>query len=355
MVLLVVAVAYVGSIGGPVLHQVVVNGLVNLTIVVGLYIFVGNSGVFTFGHVGFVAIGAYAGALFEMHKAEKQISLPNLPHFLLDMHLPTVPGTLAAGAIAAIFATIVSLPLMRLSGIGASLATFALLVVINVVASNWNALTGGSGGIIGVPATTTRESALGWGIAAIVLAYAFQRSAIGLRLRGSRDDYFAARSIGITIFLERRFAFILSAFVLGIGGALFGALFGSFAPDAFYLELTFLTIAMLVVGGQNSLAGAVVGTIFVTAAAELLRRVEQGVDLGLFRIPSRPGVQQLGIGLILLLVLIARPRGLTRGRELEWRSVARASSAIRSRRRRSSPSASSSVRSTAPPAPGEPR
>jgi branched-chain amino acid transport system permease protein len=221
LIALVVAVAYAGSLGGAVLHQVVVNGLVNLTIVVGLYIFVGNSGVFTFGHVGFVAIGAYAGALLEMHKSDKQISLPNLPHFLLTVHLATIPATLLAGGVAAAFAAVVSLPLMRLSGIGASLATFALLVVINVVASNWNALTGGSGGIIGVPGTTSRESALAWVVVAIVIAYLFQRSAVGLRLRGSREDHFAARSIGITIFLERRLAFVVSAFVLGIGGALF--------------------------------------------------------------------------------------------------------------------------------------
>lgn len=327
MIALVVAAVYLASLGGAVLHQVVLNGLVDLTIVVGLYIFVGNSGVFSFSHVGFVAVGAYTCALLEMDRSDKQIDLPNLPHFLLNVHLTSLPATLAAGAVAAAFAAIVSLPLMRLSGISAALASFALLVVINVVASNWNTLTGGSGGIIGVPETTSRGSALAWAIVAILVAYAFQRSATGLRLRGSRDDFFAARSIGITVFLERRLAFILSAFVLGVGGALFAALFGSFAPDAFYLDLTFLTIAMLVVGGQNSLSGAVVGTICISAAAEALRRLEGGINFGFFDIPSRLGLQQVGIGLILLLVLILRPRGLTRGTEFDWRWLSRSTRA----------------------------
>jgi branched-chain amino acid transport system permease protein len=328
LMVLVVVATYLGSLGGAVLKQVVVNALVNLTIVIGLYIFVGNSGVFSFGHISFMAIGAYAGAIFAMHASDKQISLPNLPHFLATTHFPAVPSTLLAGGVAAVVAAVLSLPLMRLSGIGASLATFAMLAIVNVVASNWNAFTGGSGGIIGSPTTTTRNSALIWALVAMIIAFAFQNMPVGRRLRASREDDFAARSIGVTIYLERRLAFIISAFVVGIGGALFGSLFGSFAPDAFYLEITFLTAAMLVVGGRTSLAGAVVGTLFISAFAEILRRVEQGVHLGPVHVPARPGVQQLGIGLVMLLVLLLRPRGLTGGRELEWRTVRRAAAIL---------------------------
>jgi branched-chain amino acid transport system permease protein len=74
--------------------------------------------------------------------------------------------------------------------------------------------------------------------------------------------------------------------------------------------LTFTTVAMLVVGGMTSLTGAVVGTAFLSAVAEGLRRLEQ--DAG------RPGLQQVGFAAILLAVLIWRPRGITLGRELHW-------------------------------------
>jgi branched-chain amino acid transport system permease protein len=329
---LVVVVTFLGSLGGPVLKQVVVNALVNLTIVVGLYIFVGNSGVFSFGQISFMAIGAYAGSILAMSSFDKEISLPALPHFLATTHLPTIPATILAGVVAAVVAAVIAFPLMRLSGIGASIATFSMLVIVYVVASNWNALTGGSGGIIGAPTTTTRDYALIWALVAMAIAYAFQRSSIGLRLKASREDEFAARSVGVTIYLERRLAFTLSAFVVGIGGALFASLFGSFAPSAFYLDITFLTAAMLVVGGRTSLAGAVVGTLFLAAIAEILRRVEEGIDLGLFDISVRPGVQQLGVGLVMLLVLLVRPRGLTNGRELEWRTTTRAIRAVRTLR-----------------------
>jgi branched-chain amino acid transport system permease protein len=324
LIAFVLAVTYAGSHGGSVLDQVVVSALVNLTIVIGIYIFVGNSGVFSFGHISFMAIGAYAGAIFAMADIDKEISLPELPGFLDAAHLPTIPATIAAGGVAAAVAAVLSLPLMRLSGIGASLATFSMLVIVNVVASNWYAITGGSGGIIGSPTTTTRDSALVWALVAIAVAYAFQRSSFGLRLRASREDEFAARSIGVTIFLERRIAFVLSAFIVGVGGALFGSLYGSFAPSAFYLDITFLTAAMLVVGGRTSLAGAVIGVVFISTVAELLRRAEGGVDVGgLFEIPARPGMQQVGVGLIMLLVLLLRPSGLTGGRELEWRTTKR--------------------------------
>src|SRR5262249_55772461 len=107
----------------------------------------------------------------------------------------------------------------------------------------------------------------------------------------------------------------VSAIVVGIGGALYAQLLGSFTPDAFYIALTFLILAMIVVGGFKSLTGVVLGTIFLSAVAEVLRRIEDKVN--------RPGLQQVGFGVILLGVLILLPSGLSRGREIRiprrWR------------------------------------
>ena len=181
---------------------------------------------------------------------------------------------------AAAFALVLSLPLARLSGLTAGLATFAVLSIVNIVARNWEQVTHGTAGVSGIPTTTTIWGALGWAMAAMAAAWLFQRSRVGLRLRASRENESAARSIGVAVARERAIAFVVSAFFVGVAGALFGMFIGSFNPDAFFLNITFLMIAMLVIGGTTSLAGAVVGTLAISAVSEFLRRVEGGVDLG---------------------------------------------------------------------------
>ena len=95
--------------------------------------------------------------------------------------------------------------------------------------------------------------------------------------------------IGIAVARERTIAFVLSAFFVGVAGALFGMFIGSFNPDAFFLDITFLMVVMLVIGGTGSLAGAVLGTLVISAVSELLRRVEGGVDLGVVQCLGQAG------------------------------------------------------------------
>ena len=110
--------------------------LIDLILVVGLYIFVGNSGVFSFGHVAFMGLGAYACGLITMSVTTKSILLPNLPGFLAHAHLATTPAVVVAGAFAGAFAFVVAIPLMRLSGLAAGIATLSLLVIVSDVISN---------------------------------------------------------------------------------------------------------------------------------------------------------------------------------------------------------------------------
>lgn len=316
--LLVLVLTLLVSTGSAALNRTLVLSLIYLLLVVGLYSFVGLSGVFSFGHMSFMAVGAYAGALLTMPVAIKELTLPALPGFLASSELSALPAALVAGAVAAALALVLAVPLMRLSGLQAGLATVALLIITRVVASNWDQVTGGSAGLAGVPAKTTLTSALIWALVAIVAVWGFQESRLGLRLRASREDEVAARAIGIGLFRERTAAFALSAFLVGVGGALFAGQQGNVTPDQFYISITFLTLAMLVVGGMSSLAGAVIGAVAVAAVQELLRNVESGVDLGLLHIPARPGLTEVGLALFLLLILILRPDGITGGHEIRW-------------------------------------
>jgi branched-chain amino acid transport system permease protein len=292
--------------------------LINLTVVVGIYVFVGNSGIVSFGQISFMAIGAYAAALVTIPVQQKAFLLPHLPRFIASAHMGTIPSLLLGGAIAATIGAILAVPLMRMNGIAASIATLAVLVITWVVLGQWDALTGGKTALVGVPVTTTVTSALIWAILAICGAWLFQRSRIGLRLRASREDIVAAHGAGIGVVRERIIAFALSAFIVGIGGGIYGHRLGAFSPDDFYFHLTFFTIAMLVVGGINSLSGAVIGTIVVSAIQEVLGRLENGEGVGPLHLSLRDGVTDAVLAALVLLILIFRPEGITGGREVGW-------------------------------------
>jgi len=297
-------------------NNFVLTTLINLTIVVGLYVFIGTSGVLSFGHISFMAIGAYTAALTTIPTGQKQFILPNLPRFIAHAELTTTESLLLAGVAAALAAVVVGVPLMRLNGIAAAIATLAALVIVNVVASQWASLTGGATALVGVPVTTTAHSVLLWACAAVAVAWAFQRSRVGLRLRASREDLIAARGAGIGIVGERLFAFVLSGFIVGVAGAIYGHYLGAFSPDQFYFHLTFFTLAMLVVGGISSLSGAVVGTLAISTVQEILGRLENGEGVGPIHLNLRDGVTDAVLAIIVLVIMIVRPAGITGGREL---------------------------------------
>lgn len=320
LILILVAIAVVTKlVGSRPFERTIVEMFIRVMLVAGLYIFVGNSGVISFGHIGFMCIGAYAAAWFTIPPMMKQVSLPGLPTFLIQTQLPIFVSAALAGLIAALFAAVIGRIIMRLSGIAASIATFAMLAVINVVYSNWDSVTGGTGSIVGIPFYTGIWTALGGAILVVVIAYLYQISRSGLALRAGRDETTAAAASGVNIVRERLIAFVISAFCIGIAGALYAHFLGVVNPDAFYLAATFITLSMLVVGGMNSLSGAVIGVIVISAIIQLLRWLEKGIDLGGATLAIPNGLQEITIGLVMIVILMFRPSGLTRNREFAWR------------------------------------
>lgn len=310
------AIVLAAGLLSPATQRVVTEALIKLSVVVGIYIFAGNSGVLPFGHIAFMGIGAYVASWLVIPPETKEVLLPGLPAFLASAQWPPTLGAAAAGAVAAAFALVVGWPLMRLNGIAASIGTFAVLAAVNAVLSNWTSMTGGQRSLYGLPHYTDRFVALAWALAAMAAAWTHQQSRSGFRLRGSREDETAARAAGIDVQRERLVAFVIGAFFVGVAGALYAHFLGVVVAREFYLKLTFITIAMLVIGGIGSLAGAVIGVIVVTALSDGLRHVERGVDLGFVQVPSRPGLQEVGLAVLMLVILIFRPRGLTGGREI---------------------------------------
>jgi branched-chain amino acid transport system permease protein len=319
---LIAIVVLVGANGASSFQGTVTVVLCNLIVVVGLQVFVGNSGVYSFGQLGFATAGAYVAAFLTLPAAFVALQTPGLPDLIADAHLGPLPSTLIAGALSGLLAMVVGLPLMRTSTLAIPISTFAFLVVVYNVVANWDRVTGGSSGLVSVPTTTSVESAGLWAAAAVIVALAFKRSASGYRLQATREDEVAARSVGIDVMRERLIAFGISGVLCGIGGALAVHQSGVLNPTTFYFGATVTTMTMLVVGGVRGVFGAVIGAIAIATVNEVLRGVEDGASLfGAISIGEAPGLAAIGLGLILLATMIAMPNGLSGGREageLPW-------------------------------------
>jgi len=303
-------------LGGPLLEGALTEALVYMVMVIALYAFIGNSGIISFGHVTFAMIGAYASAWQTCCAGMRGVFMPGLPDWLLRVNMPTTPATLLAALLAAAFAALIGVAITRLGAFAAPIGLLSLLFVIKTIYENWTSVTAGQSSIVGLPLDVDIWTALLWVFAAIVVAQLYARSPSGLRLRASREDEAAARASGVTIWKERLIAFVLSAFLFAVGGGLFGHFLGTLAVSEFWLDMTFLTLAMLVVGGMRSLTGAVVGTLVVSAVRELLRAFERGIDIGGLDIHAPEGTQEIWLAVILLVILIFRPQGLVGDREL---------------------------------------
>jgi branched-chain amino acid transport system permease protein len=203
---------------------------------------------------------------------------------------------------------------MRLSGLSAGIATFALLEITHNILQQWTKIGPGATTLSLVPESTGALQATIGAIVAIAVAFLYQRSRLGRQLRATREDPAAARGIGINVHRQRLWAFTLSGALAGFAGALFVHLLGSITTEQVYLELTFITLAMLVFGGIGSLWGAVVGALAISGLDSFLSQAEQGVHIG-FKLDLPTGSHLVFLAAIMALVLILRPSGLTGGRE----------------------------------------
>jgi ABC-type branched-subunit amino acid transport system permease subunit/pimeloyl-ACP methyl ester carboxylesterase len=289
--------------------RVVVNFLIALVLVLAIQSFSGNSGILSFGHVAFMGIGAYTAALVSMDPVDKELSVPHLPGWLHDLQLPFLPTVLVAALVSAFVALLIGGALVRMRENAMAMATFGILVIFFVIFQSWNRFTGGVAGLYGVPGRVTIWWAFGFAVFAIAVARLYRELPIGLKLRASREDSLAAAALGTDVRRMRLVAFVLSASLMGVGGAVWAQYNLAFAPQQFYFDQTFNLLAMLVVGGLANVSGAVAGAFLVSIATEALRRVEDNTHI--------EGLAAIAIALTILIVLRARPAGLIGSQELD--------------------------------------
>ncbi|WMS42099.1 branched-chain amino acid ABC transporter ATP-binding protein/permease [Acuticoccus sp. MNP-M23] len=289
---------------------------VNIAAVVALSVFTGNSGIVSFGHSAFMAIGAYTAGLLTMPATLQKMAVPLLPAFMAGHELSfalALVGVVIVG-LAVAFAS--GLPIARLNGASATIATLGLLIIVHSVLIGAREITRGSQTFYGVPRVTGFWVALAAAIVFAILARLFRESRWGLELRAVRDNESAAEALGINAQRARLVGWTVSGALAAVAGALYGHMLGAFSPHTFYFGLMFAMVAMLIVGGMATVSGAVVGVVVVTILQDTVRQFEGGFAVGGFQMPAVFGLTTVALSVAILLVIWLRPEGLLGRREL---------------------------------------
>jgi branched-chain amino acid transport system permease protein len=314
-VALVLGTAVLGLEVSSYLQAYFLDTLVKVAIVVALYVFIGNSGVLSFGHISFVALGAWTAGVLTIPEGQKRTVMPGLAHFLVTTNVGNVASIALAAAVGGVFALLVGLPLMRLSGLAAGIATFAVLEIVDNVLNYDQTIGPAENAFSSVPSTTGIWQAAIGALICVAAAFAYQRSRFGRMLRATREDPPAAAAAGISVHRQRLGAFALSGALAGLAGGLYIHL-QPLTTSNVSLDLTFITLAMLVVGGSGSLLGAVVGALVLNGIYSFFSAATNGVDVFGWNLTVPTGTAEIVLGVLMAVVLILRPSGLTGGREL---------------------------------------
>jgi branched-chain amino acid transport system permease protein len=312
-------IAVWGSSSSPEMQRVIVNFFITLVLVYGLQVFSGNSGIISLGHVSFMGIGAYVAALLTVPALIKGINTPGLPTFVKEAEVGLIPSVAAGAVAAALVAAVIGLVLVRMRENALSMATIALLVIFYTVVEAAVSITHGPTGLYSIPAKVTVWIALAFAVGAAVVALLCKESPRGRQLRATRDDALAAAALGVDVFRTRLWAWVLSAAIMGVGGALFAEYNLAFDPTSFYFNETFLILSILVIGGSATVSGATVGAALLSLVNEVLRRMEAGEAVGPLHLTIGIGIAQIVVAVLILLILWLRPEGLMGATELDGR------------------------------------
>lgn len=282
----------------------------------------GVTGIFSLGHAGLIAVGAYTAALLTLPIQQKAMSFFIAPLIwpLNSIQMGFFPATIIAGLVSAFAAFLVGYPSLRVTGDYFAVATLGFAEIIRIVIQNSYSVTNGSLGLKGIPPYTTIWWAWGWLLVTLIVLGSLKFSSYGRALRAMSEDTVAARAMGINVFKHQLMAFIVSGFFAGIGGALYAHWLTTIdpRPTSLGIMLTFFVLIMIVVGGLGSLSGAVIGAILFAFAAQWLRIVESPMNFFGLTIPGIPGMSMLIFAAVFILIMLFWRRGIMGKDELSW-------------------------------------
>ena len=280
----------------------------------------GFTGLFSLGHAGFMAVGAYTTALLTMSSAvKKQIFyLAPLVKPLDQINLAFPLALLAGGLLAAVVGALIAAPVLRLKGDYLAIATLGFAEIIRVVFTNTQRITNGALGLKGIPALTNLWWSFGTAAFTLVFLVSLINSSYGRALKAIREDEIAAESMGIDLARHKTLAFVIGAFFAGIGGGLLGNLLGTIDPKMFTSMFTFNILLIVVLGGMGSLTGSIISAFIVTIANEVLRFLDESINLGFVVIQGKVGMRSVVFSALLMFVVLFYRHGLMGTNEFSW-------------------------------------
>jgi branched-chain amino acid transport system permease protein len=283
----------------------------------------GFTGLFSLGHAGFMAIGAYTSALLTMSPAQKTMNFFLSPIIapLANIQLPFIPALIIAGLLTALAGFIIGTPVLRLRDDYLAIATLGFSEIIRVIFTNTQSITNGSLGIKGLPRYATTLTVWVLAALAVVFMVALINSSFGRSCKAVRDNEIAAQAMGLNVFRVKITSFVIGSFMAGVGGALLGHWMGTIDPMLFRFILTYNVLLIVVLGGTGSITGSVIAAVVVTSGMELLRFLDGPLNLIFIRTTGTPGLRMVVFSVLLLVIVIYRQQGLMGTKEFSWDAI----------------------------------
>jgi len=266
--------------------------LINIILTVSLNLINGYMGEFSVGHAGFMAVGAYVSAIL----TTQVLPADSGPYFF-----PLV--VLAGGVGAALVGLLVAIPSFKTRGDYLAIVTLAFNMIVKSVIENIEAI-GGPRGIPGVPKLTTLPWAFVFTVLALYVIRNFVYSNYGRGVQAIREDEIASDLMSVNTRQVKLLAFTISSFFAGVAGALFAHILQFISPKVFDIIKSTDVLIMVYLGGIGSITGSIFGATIYTVLLEVLR------PFGMWRMVLMP--------LMLVLLMIFRPRGIMGMREFRW-------------------------------------
>lgn len=298
---------------------------INIVLALSMNLVQGFTGIFSLGHAGFMAIGAYSVALLTIPIAKKEtiFMLEPLIAPLNTLTLPFGVALVIGGVIAAVLAFFIGLPCLRLRGDYLAIATLGFSEIIRIVITNAQSLTNGAQGLKSIPATADIWWCYGITFVVILFMALLISSSYGRALKAIREDEVAAESMGISLLRHKMLSFMISAFLAAVGGGLYASYIGTIGPDVFQISRTYDILMIVVMGGMGSISGSVLAAFIVTIGQEWLRVLDGPLPLPFWPESGVAGMRMVVFSLLLLVIILFFRNGLFGHKEVSWTSIGR--------------------------------
>ena len=309
------------------LFTVLKKGAIYALVAVSMNLLNGFTGLFSLGQAGFMLLGAYAYGILTIPVESRASVYQYFNGGIVQFTIPVPLALIAGGIIAAVFAYLIGLPVLRLKSDYLAIATLGFAEIIRAV-FQWDKLgplTNGSNLLRNFPAF---KSVLypfivsGICIAVIVMLI---NSTYGRAFKAIRDDEIAAEAMGINLAHHKRMAFIISSFFAGISGALLAMYQTTVQANTFKSAMTYEILLIVVIGGIGSISGSCIGSFLFIACSEWwLRFLDNETTIGAFKVPLlRTGFRMVVFSVVIMIVVLFFRRGIMGDREISLAGLAK--------------------------------